>query len=569
MKGDAEAFRPLVGDKASWLMALLGAGEEQELSAEEQLDGFAKALKISNALTAYEYLKDGETDDIKKWKQFEEVPAEQIAAAKQTARQLRKEVETARKQLKAAGVLLLHDELKGNERPYGCAVEGGFVVGWADHGARTVEFRQYGPPWDEVRTPEIETSKHVTGLASDTAQKRLAISAGDTVHVFDVAGHEWSRVSDIAESDLAMSVVLSADGELVAHASREQITVTEIKSNRQICVVPRANIRHIAFHPDGEWLAIANGLSVGLISVRSPEPWRDIFVGGKKEMASHAKLISKQLETIDLEEMERLQRVEMDKMIKQLVRASGKGQQPAMSEAEIQQFRDSMEQGIQEMKTRITDMKEGRMPESPPQSREPTSSIGFSRDGRWLWCGGDHEIKVYEWEKVPRDAGSELHDPVWRIELPGDRQDHRAGNWISTIAEEVGSNAIVFAGSGGSLYRLDLGSGQLRELVKLPGDAAILESEDGERWLGPWDEGRNAAVFRSRTKARRPQMGVGGLVVSTAEGTASDAIVACVAGIVISSDGRKMLMLFFSAVRAIKNQRWVAKRTLGFSKLIW
>ena len=41
-------------------------------------------------------------------------------------------------------------------------------------------------------------------------------------------------------------------------------------------------------------------------------------------------------------------------------------------------------------------------------------------------------------------------------------------------------------------------------------------------------------------------MGLGGLVVSTAEGTASDAIVACVAGIVISSDGRTMLMLFFS-----------------------
>ena len=360
MEGDAEQFRSIIGDQIDRLAALLTRGEEQELSATEQLDEFAKALKVSNALSAYEYLKDGETEEIKKWKQFEEVPADQIAAAKQTARQLRKEVETARKQLKAEGALLLHDERKGNERPFGCAVGHGFVVGWADHGPDTIEFRQYGPPWVEIKTPNIETSKHVTELASNAGHKRLAISAGDAVHVFDVSGDEWSRVIDIPETDLAMTVALSADGKLIAHASRERIAVTEIKNNRQICVVPRSDFKQIAFHPDGEWISVAKGWSVGLISVRSPHPWRDIYVGGKKEVASHSKLIAKKLETIDLEEMERLQRVEMEKMIKQLQRASGKGKQTAMSDADVQRFRESMEQSILEMRTRFKDLKEGR-----------------------------------------------------------------------------------------------------------------------------------------------------------------------------------------------------------------
>jgi hypothetical protein len=56
------------------LAKLLRRGEEQELDAESQLAEFAKALKISNALTAYDYLKSGEIEGVKKWKQFSEIP---------------------------------------------------------------------------------------------------------------------------------------------------------------------------------------------------------------------------------------------------------------------------------------------------------------------------------------------------------------------------------------------------------------------------------------------------------------------------------------------------------------
>jgi hypothetical protein len=140
MSGDPNAFRPILGDGVERIAKLLLRGEEQELLATDLLEEFARVLKISNTVTAYEYLKDGEREGIKKWKQFEEVPAEHVAAAAQTARQLRKEVESARKRLKADGVLLVHDERKEHLRPYGCAISDGYVVGWADHRADTVEF---------------------------------------------------------------------------------------------------------------------------------------------------------------------------------------------------------------------------------------------------------------------------------------------------------------------------------------------------------------------------------------------------------------------------------------------
>jgi hypothetical protein len=153
-----------------------------------------------------------------------------------------------------------------------------------------------------------------------------------------------------------------------------------------------------------------------------------------------------------------------------------------MSEAEIQRFRESTEQDIQERKARILARKEGLEPESPPQSNEPTHAVGFSRDGRWLFRGGDRVMCVYDWAQVPREAGAELVDPTWEIELPGDPNDHLQRSPIWAIAEEVGSPAIVFGGCGGSLYRLDLESGEMRELIKLPGEPFVTKlqmSADG------------------------------------------------------------------------------------------
>src|SRR5262249_9830114 len=115
--------------------------------------------------------------------------------------------------------------------------------------------------------------------------------------------------------------------------------------------------------------------------------------------------------------------------------------------------------------------------ESPPQSREQTLSVGFSRDGQWLWCGGVQDIRIYEWAKVPRNPGSELIDPLWKLELPADPHNPNIGNRVLAIAEEIDSPASVFGGTGGSLYRLDLESGEMRELMKFPGDVWVMSLE--------------------------------------------------------------------------------------------
>lgn len=480
MAGNVEAFRLILGDRVKRLAKLLRRGEEQELDAESQLAEFAKALKISNVLTAYDYLKSGEIEGVKKWKQFSEVPSERVVEAKQDARNRRSEVEAARKQFKSNGLLLVHDETKIDIAHYGCAVNHGFVVAWADYQARSVSFAMHEPPWEEARLLELDSLKHLTGLASDATNSRVAMSAGDRVQIWDVADGNWSHVGDILESDLTIAVAISADGKLVAHVAREQIVVTDIKSNQPICTVPHSDVRRITFHPDGEWLAVS-GQSFGFVSIRSEPRWMEIYFGGKRELPPQMAFNSQELQNIDWEEVERKQRVEMEKMIKQLERSSRRSKQPAMSDTQIQGLRDEMERSIRETREKIAEWQVRGWPESPRQPNQIVHCAAFSRDGKWLFCGTDRGFYALLWDSVPRQAGADLVEVTWKCELP-DRNEFGRPDDVWAIAEELDSPAVVFGGSAGRLYRLELESGQLRDLAKLPGEAWIVDlamSADG------------------------------------------------------------------------------------------
>jgi hypothetical protein len=82
---------------------------------------------------------------------------------------------------------------------------------------------------------------------------------------------------------------------------------------------------------------------------------------------------------------------------------------------------------------------------------------------------------------VPRQAGADLVEVTWKCEFP-DRDEFGRPDSVWAIAEELDSQAVVFGGSAGRLFRLELESGQLRDLVKLPGEAWIVDlamSADG------------------------------------------------------------------------------------------
>jgi hypothetical protein len=117
----------------------------------------------------------------------------------------------------------------------------------------------------------------------------------------------------------------------------------------------------------------------------------------------------------------------------------------------------------------------------PPRGQEYVVDVGFSRDGRWMWCGTSGGLRVYEWASVPRGADSDLLNPRYSFNPPA-RADSQFATYIHTIVEEIDAQAIVFAGISECLYRLDLSDGSVRELARLPGVGVIhrlVMSHDG------------------------------------------------------------------------------------------
>lgn len=472
MVGDPEAFRPIIQEKVSKLSMLLSrdAGA-QPAFASESLADFAKVLGISNAVTAYEYLKEGGRFGVKGWRQFVEVPPEAIVEEAKTKRNVRAALASERKRLKREGLLLLSDERK-EAIPYGCALSDGFMIAWPDHRQGGVSFDEYREPWDKPNTLALDVPAHITGVASDGTGRRVAMAAGDRVRVWDVADGQWKQVVDIPEKDLAIGVAISPDGKRVAHASRKELAISDLPAGKRLLAVDQPQHAQPAFHPSGEWLAMAGRL-LGLVLLDHQPHWRELRVGGIAKLSGVLAAIDPKIESIDIPAMEKMQRETMEAVLAQMRKMNERSGKARLSEGHLEETRRQMERGLADMKSQWLAVNEGRFPRMPPQPAEQPMCVGFSRDGRWLWCGTLVGVRVYEWSGVPRETDSDLLGPAWKFDLP-DTEGSSFSTCVYAIAEEIDAPGIVFGGNNGRLYRMDLKTGETRELIKLPGDQWVI-----------------------------------------------------------------------------------------------
>jgi hypothetical protein len=472
MVGNPEVFRPLIQDRVSRLSNLLARGDAKPAFESERLGEFAKLLQIANAVQAYEYLKEQDHGRVKGWRQFEEIPAVRVDLEKSNARREQTQIKEARKKLKDDGLLLLRDERK-QQIAYGCCSGDGFLVAWPNHIKHTLELSAYHQPWKSGQPVLLDTPAHVTGIASDATAQRIAISAGDRVQIWDSLSSQLKHVVDIPESDLAISVSISTDGRRVVHTSRQEIVVSDATDGSRLFGVPTKSDRIAAFHPSGDWIAMA-GNTLGLISVEGEPHWRDLFIGGQSVHAvAYQQMFRSKLKAIDINEVERQQRAGIEKFEQMARKMAGRSKSEEFSEANLARAREATEKAMAEMRANFVALKEGRLPPDPPQAREHVLSVGFSRDGRWLFCSTSLGLRVYEWSAVPRTTGANMPLAVWRYNIPHDASVYVPSH-IHAMAEEVDTSALIFA-CGHRINRMDLSSGETREILKLPGDATIYQ----------------------------------------------------------------------------------------------
>jgi hypothetical protein len=484
MAGDPDAFRPLVGDCADELHEVLDR-ENAPIFSYEQLDAFAKVVGIPNAVASYEYLKNGERDDIQHWEEFEELPAEAVRKEKEQRREADDRLKRDRQKLQDDGLLLLRDE-REDKLPVGCALADCFLVAWPDLRRQTVSFSKYRRPWKRAEPMELQTPPHLLSIFTDGARRYVGMSTGKNVQVWDSQAEPWQLIAEIGENDLSMSAALSSDGSLVAHLSRQSLNIASVASGQQLLSCAAQGFMPLAFHPSGEWIA-AGGGTLGLVAIHEEPHWRDLFIGGKLQpmnVAATTAMMRASTQKLDFDMIEKQSREQMEKMIETMRKQNARSKNPAMTEEMMTNMREQMEKSLAVMREKMAAFAEGRMPEVPPQSSERLNAgtVGFSRDGRWLWCGTHKGLRVYEWSKVPRSNDAEMPAPTCSFDCPGESSPLPM-KWIHAVAEEMDAPALAFGGSTGRLYRLDLKTGKTRELLKLPGNCGIHRlamSADGE-----------------------------------------------------------------------------------------
>jgi hypothetical protein len=464
MVGNAEAFRPLIGDRVEQLRPLLVREGRPWRMESERLDNFAKVFGISNALASYEYLKEDDHQGIKGWRKFEEIPADENANAKERKRRAKELLKSEVKKLKAEG-LLLDRKLCRDEMPDACGLAQHLFVAWANFRKDTVTFNLYKAPRKNPEPIALNASRTTWMTVSDSQGRRVAMAARGRVQVWDFDGATWTHVCDIAAPESVGELAISADGKLVAHSSQTQTVVTDVASGRPVLEIPDHEFEEAKFHPSGDWLAISSGrltgrLECALISVHKEPHWRPIVQkpkpGAEWPLVKAARLLKRDVETL----IERSR--QLGENLTSVARQVRSGfEDPLVVEQAAK---------LAQMQADWAAIQRGEPPR--PEPVQGTWSVGFSRDGRWFWRGTARGLYIYEWATIHLEKAAELPDPTWSFELPSINE--QPFQMVYAIAEEPDAQAVVFGGMTGRLYRLDLKSGAVHELIKLPGDCHIL-----------------------------------------------------------------------------------------------
>lgn len=485
MAGTPEQFESIIGEKTEALKEILRRDRKVGALESERLDDFAKLLGITNALTAYEYLKEEECEGVKGRRKFQEVPGDlaraeaeqkkqERQAANKQAREKRRRVEAWRSRMQASGLLLLRSEFAewGIQT---CAIEGGFVVARPDPaGLAHLEF--CGPPWHELQPVGVQVPGFFRALCVDEEGHHVGIGAGRQAMIFQVTDGHWSKIAETTLDENVWCMALSNRAVHMACAGEGAITVLETASGRKLREIPTENAASLYMHPDGRHLvAILRCGKLLLIDVAEKGESREIFVGGKSPAPRGFGVVRSAFKEFDINALISQQQRNMEDALSQLramfEKASKKAKGSPEANVDMAQIRRDLERQNEWQIKRLREFNANRGVVHVPM--EHASSCAFTGDGRFLCITTNKSFRVFNWEQFLQ-SGEVTPAPVWRIYF-NERQP------IYAITPEVDHSAVLFA-QGSKICRLDLVTGNVENLLENPGTewtAGLVFSKDG------------------------------------------------------------------------------------------
>jgi hypothetical protein len=338
--------------------------------------------------------------------------------AKRNARKL------IRQKLTKTGDLLFHQEW--NDFPQlasGFPMGPGFILGWVNPWQKTAALSELMPP---LYVPQPWQSDH-NAVAGHTPGGLAVINLGGLLRVVDQSLSPWKPLLELPRLDSMDFAAIAPNGMYIARSNALKLDVTRIPDGQRICEVARGRGR-VEFHPRDCWMAVA-GDQLALIRFDGEPSVREIMVGGKHRL--------------------------------------------------VEQFPPEIEE---QLRRRYRHNEVAHSILTLEKSNEIPQCVGFSRDGRLMWCGTDRRLRVYDWAALSRESGGTTNAEVWRFIYP-DLPEADPRQLVKVIAEEADGGGIAFGGDAARIMRLDLATGKAQTLIELPGGGSVgslLFSRDGK-----------------------------------------------------------------------------------------
>ncbi len=499
------------GKSVEDLISLLASETvERTVFASELMQRFADLLGLPNAVNAYEYLMEGETEGTEAWEEFIHIP--DLSEQKRRKRAAEAEIEEEKERLRREAFLVY--ERQGDKKKMGTSVTWcpdrtgkAFLVYWqnileSDPVARPLE--RIGPPWTSgLSITEIVCGPFVFQLRLSPSGRLLAVSYASgnwKTALWDLAAQElrWEIQN---EPHTAPRLLFSPDENyLIGHAYEGIVSYSTVTGE---CVSKSTNCvaTHAGMHPTG--LLVIGDPSGKLILYDSLRAQRikTVCMGQKQDhramRAVFGRIADQFTDQAALEQTRLHLEKQLPDMIEMLRRWSGRGEAEIQATLRPQGYVFNPDGSLNVAQTAAGMIEQMRSNAKGQQQRmqeafdrpgvessgitgtEHPASLLCSPDGRWLFCGTDHGLLVYDWNELMA-AEEATPRPMYQVKVPPvmvEQGSHMIPHDARTHALTFDSvnNRLLFAGQDGVIRCLDLPSGLHRTVLALPGKPSMWE----------------------------------------------------------------------------------------------
>ncbi|MFO0966772.1 MAG: hypothetical protein U0793_14460 [Gemmataceae bacterium] len=451
----------------------------QTVFASETLSRFADLLNLANAETAYEYLMQGDTDNIEQWDDFTHVPdlsgenARKQAVADEDAAQMRRWL--------SEGTLLVWETRAAKTLagfvPYLCPDSGsGFYICWADAVAsQPCPLEHYSPPWTKPQPVGIDPGASVYRLVRSLSGRFLGVAhaCGDWhARLWDLA--EKRLVLDIPHRAIVSWVGFSADEKRFITLGGQDSYVAALEGGERVPLALE-NAKLGAVLPDGT-LAIVDDLHcLRVLDMESGAVRKTLVLGDEKEVEARRRMelagLRRSFADFDAEAYEKTMREQMEKMrpmLEQTLRQMGKT--GAELVAQLEQMQANLQENLERSRAEMARQRErAETGQVPARGSEIGFCMDVSREGL-LCLGTSGGLRVYAPDAL-QTASDYMPAPVFRVDTPGPQST--PSGYIYGLAVDEQRHRVLFGGLAGRIEALDLGSGRHTVLRQLTGKSSI------------------------------------------------------------------------------------------------